>query len=273
MKTIRRGSTGEEVRTLQAALAALGFAPGAADGIFGLRTEAALRAYQAARGLGADGIAGPLTWAALAKDGYLTHGAGGASPSGTPASEGGGGPAPAAPLAPIRLPAETNAAMTAAYGAPSASPDYLDWFSFPGGARLYSRSGQPLERHRCHRLVAARLTAALAEIHGLLGHEEYQRQGWHVYGGCHNYRPVRGGSRLSTHAWGVAVDLNPAENGLHSTRTTFSAPAIDVMERHGFLSGGRAWGRDWMHFQAVVPSVSAGSHYARHGLPQHISRL
>jgi hypothetical protein len=42
-------------RTAQRALAALGFDPGGDDGVVGLRTRTALRAWQKARGLTADG--------------------------------------------------------------------------------------------------------------------------------------------------------------------------------------------------------------------------
>jgi len=67
--TLRRGSRGPAVVRLQQAIAALGFDPGPADGKFGARTEAAVRAYQTARGLTVDGIVGPQTWAALHADG------------------------------------------------------------------------------------------------------------------------------------------------------------------------------------------------------------
>lgn len=63
--TLRRGSTGDAVRRLQTALTAAGFDPGPVDGIFGSRTDGAVRAFQGARGLAVDGIVGPLTWAAL----------------------------------------------------------------------------------------------------------------------------------------------------------------------------------------------------------------
>lgn len=185
------------------------------------------------------------------------------------------------PAASYRLPAETNAAMTSVYGSPSDEPTNLDWFSFPDPqTRLYERSGTLLanrsgdERldHKCHKLLAGRLTAALAEIYVTLGPEEFRRQGWHVYGGCHNYREKRGGSTLSTHAWGIAIDVCPNENTLISSRTTFTAIAVDIMEKWGFLSGGRAWNKDWMHFQAAIPNISAGSYYAKNGLPKNIVR-
>lgn len=53
------------VLALQQQLRALGYAPGAIDGVDGPRTRAALLAFQKTAGLAADGIAGPATWAAL----------------------------------------------------------------------------------------------------------------------------------------------------------------------------------------------------------------
>jgi hypothetical protein len=53
------------VRALQARLRALGFDPGPLDGLFGPRTQAAVRAFQRARGLEVDGVVGPRTWTAL----------------------------------------------------------------------------------------------------------------------------------------------------------------------------------------------------------------
>lgn len=63
---LRRGSRGMAVVRLQTILAQLGYAPGKADGIFGAKTEAAVRAFQKTEGLAADGIVGKNTHAALA---------------------------------------------------------------------------------------------------------------------------------------------------------------------------------------------------------------
>ena len=65
VRVLRRGLTGADVRTLQAALNAGGFDCGAADGDFGAATETALRKFQTAYKLGADGIAGKGTWGKL----------------------------------------------------------------------------------------------------------------------------------------------------------------------------------------------------------------
>ena len=64
-RTLRRGDEGPEVLLLQRALAARGFPPGALDGDFGPRTEAALIAFQRQAGLPLGGRAGPPTLAAL----------------------------------------------------------------------------------------------------------------------------------------------------------------------------------------------------------------
>ena len=56
---------GAEVQDIQTRLQNLGYNPGPIDGIFGPQTEAAIRDFQAARGLIVDGIVGPQTRSAL----------------------------------------------------------------------------------------------------------------------------------------------------------------------------------------------------------------
>lgn len=56
---------GPDVLDAQRLLRERGFDPGPLDGIYGERTEAAVRAFQSANGLLVDGIVGPATWSRL----------------------------------------------------------------------------------------------------------------------------------------------------------------------------------------------------------------
>jgi peptidoglycan hydrolase-like protein with peptidoglycan-binding domain len=60
--TLREGSSGEAVRQLPRALAELGHDPCPVDRSFGAQTEAAVKAFQLASGITADGVVGPVTW-------------------------------------------------------------------------------------------------------------------------------------------------------------------------------------------------------------------
>ncbi|TXS43847.1 N-acetylmuramoyl-L-alanine amidase [Streptomyces sp. t39] len=63
--TLRTGSTGDQVKAAQWLLNAQGFNAGAVDGDFGTGTATAVRAFQTAKGLGADAVVGAKTWTAL----------------------------------------------------------------------------------------------------------------------------------------------------------------------------------------------------------------
>jgi peptidoglycan hydrolase-like protein with peptidoglycan-binding domain len=62
---LRRNARGDSVTNLQRLLADAGYNPGPLDGAFGGGTEAAVRVFQAAQGLDADGVVGPATWRLL----------------------------------------------------------------------------------------------------------------------------------------------------------------------------------------------------------------
>jgi len=67
--TLRRGSQGDEVADLQTILNARYGADLEVDGNFGKATEAAVKAFQKANGLTADGVVGTKTWKALGVSG------------------------------------------------------------------------------------------------------------------------------------------------------------------------------------------------------------
>lgn len=65
--TLKDGSKSNQVSTIQRLLNALGHSCGDVDGIFGSKTENAVRAFQKAKSLDVDGIVGADTWNALLK--------------------------------------------------------------------------------------------------------------------------------------------------------------------------------------------------------------
>lgn len=77
--------------------------------------------------------------------------------------------------------------------------------------------------------------------------------GMHLIGGGYIWRAMRGGCRLSMHAYGAAVDFDPARNGLGDP-----TPMMDPRVVAAFKAEGWVWGGDWspacrdgMHFQAA----------------------
>ncbi len=72
-RTMKRGDRGWDVAAMQYILARRGYPPGAIDAVFGPMTDTALRNFQRAYGLSADGLAGSATISALRR-GSATRG-------------------------------------------------------------------------------------------------------------------------------------------------------------------------------------------------------
>ena len=71
--SLKKGSSGADVKALQTKLKELGFLTGSLDGVFGANTEKAVKAFQKSAGLAADGIAGSKTLTALDIEQGLTQ--------------------------------------------------------------------------------------------------------------------------------------------------------------------------------------------------------
>ena len=128
--TIKSGSRGARVRTLQNALIALNYLSGNADGSYGKKTKAAVIAFQQGNNLKADGAAGKKTLTALEKA-YQN----GEKASSSPASD----PAPAAPPAPEQAAADSGS-INPKISAPG-SVQLLSWYdvvkpALGGGSHL-----------------------------------------------------------------------------------------------------------------------------------------
>jgi hypothetical protein len=91
---------------------------------------------------------------------------------------------------------------------------------------------------------------ALDEIGEAHGGAYLEREGLNRFGGTFNPRLKRGYNSLSTHTWGIAIDIAP-ERGALGEEPDIPDFIVDAFERRGFVWGGR-WARpDGMHFQAA----------------------
>ncbi|MEW6435030.1 MAG: peptidoglycan-binding protein [Myxococcota bacterium] len=155
--TLRFGARGDAVRGLQQRLAQLGFDPGGVDGVFGPKTQSAVRRFQASRGLVADGIVGPQTWGAL-RAGDVFH---------PPASSGGVTRPIASPLTPV-----SEFALRDAEGAPAANGARYhaakDWFA-PGGSPVSSPIAGTVVEVRASRGNTGQVYGGTVKIQGADG--------------------------------------------------------------------------------------------------------
>lgn len=113
---------------------------------------------------------------------------------------------------------------------------------------------------QCHELLSSQFMNVFSDLQAHYGLAEIQRLGIDLFGGCLNVRAQRGTEKRkpplwSRHSWGIAIDLDPARNGLKTTweKAQFSKPEykamIDIFYKHGFFSYGKARNFDPMHFE------------------------
>lgn len=114
-----------------------------------------------------------------------------------------------------------------------------------------------LNKFSCHELVKEPFERIFAAALAHYGIEALEKMGITKFGGCLNVRAMRGGSSMSLHSWGIAVDLDPARNQFRWTaaQAVFDEPEYEVwwqiVESEGMVSLGRERNFDWMHFQAA----------------------
>jgi len=108
---------------------------------------------------------------------------------------------------------------------------------------------------RCHKLAAEAFENVFNDLLAHYGMKEIERLGIDLFGGCFNYRKMRGGSEWSKHSWAIAIDLDPARNKLKETAKTARfarpeyQPMIDIFYNNGFINLGIEKNYDWMHFE------------------------
>jgi hypothetical protein len=150
----------------------------------------------------------------------------------------------------------TTNQIIAKYGKPNETgKDYLVTIKIPYPMRLAWDTSIKVTRVSCHKLIADKLLNVFNDLLAHYGYDEIKRLGIDLYGGCFNYRRMRGGTAWSLHSWGIAIDLDPARNTLKETKRTARfarleyKPMIDIFYKHGFISLGVEKNYDWMHFE------------------------
>ena len=223
---------------IQLRLTALGFDPGPCDGIRGPRTIAAIKRAQRWHGLKADGIVGPNTTAALWPDEMPERDEDVASPDVSfPAT---------------RWPRQKDAQTF--YGKPGENQVTLE---LPFAMCLAWDKRKKLTRFSIHQKVHDSAAEAFAEIARAYSEIERKALGLDLFGGCLNVRVMRGGSKLSMHSYGIAIDFDPVRNQLKWGRDKArlahddAEPFWRAWEKQGWVSLGRTRNFDWMHVQAA----------------------
>jgi len=142
------------------------------------------------------------------------------------------------------------------YGQPNETgAGYLTVIKLPYPMRLAWDLDVKVTRMSCHKDVADKFLAVFNDLLCHYGYDEIVRLGIDLFGGCFNYRRMRGGSSWSLHSWGIAIDLDPARNKLKESKRTARfarpeyKPMIDIFYKHGFISLGVERNFDFMHFE------------------------
>jgi hypothetical protein len=217
----------------QRRLAELGLYDGAIDGLYGYKTEAAIRAFQRLNGLEVDGIIGPKTKAELFPEPFGNRDDWSAPTSGT---------------------WPTQADADNFYGRPGSNHAVLE---LPFSMRIAWNKNQTISRFVINEKCHASALRCFNRINDAYSPSQRRALGIDLFGGCYAKRKMRGGSRWSMHAYAAAIDFDPVRNQLRWGRDRARLAKSDaddfwrIWEEEGWVSLGRARNFDWMHVQAV----------------------
>jgi len=123
--------------------------------------------------------------------------------------------------------------------------DSLDRVALPFALPLSWDLSRSVTKFACHRLLVPVFARVFADVQtaGL-------QSKLTSFGGCFSFRPQRSGTKLSAHAWGIAIDLSP-ETNQQGTPGNIDQGIVAIFQQAGFQWGGGWQGRrrDPMHFQ------------------------
>jgi hypothetical protein len=234
-----RSSMASKILKVQARLAELGLLPASeVDGIDGKKTRAAVRAFQRLHGITADGLIGDETTAEL-------------WPAPIPERDAEADEAAVPPDVPM-WPRQRD--VERFYGPVGKNQTMLE---LPFDMRLAWEKRQKITRFSIHEKVHDSAKRCFERIANEYDQKARELTGIDLFGGCLNVRKMRGGNAWSMHAWGVAIDLDPARNQLrwNHNKARFALPDCrklhQIFEDEGWINLGRARDYDWQHFQAA----------------------
>ncbi|MCL6542070.1 MAG: M15 family metallopeptidase [Roseiflexus sp.] len=124
--------------------------------------------------------------------------------------------------------------------------EYLDFCNLPFSMKLAWNNSYSVKRFRCHKLLVNLFEYIFSQIY-LCSLEDSCK----YFGGCYHFRAMKNSKKLSTHCWGIAIDLNP-ETNLLGSKGDMNPEIVKIFEDNGFVWGGRFTNMpDPMHFQFV----------------------
>jgi len=149
----------------------------------------------------------------------------------------------------------TDAQILAKYGKPGITSN-LTVITLPYSMRIAWDLAHSINKMQCHELVANNFLKVFDDLLAHYGIEKLRELGIDLFGGCYNFRLMRGSkTKWSRHSWGIAIDLDPARNGLKTkwAQAQFSKPEfsfmVETFYKHGFMSYGKERDMDAMHFE------------------------
>ena len=141
------------------------------------------------------------------------------------------------------------------YGKPNQNGTYLININLPYPMRLAWDLNTKVTKMRCHKLVANNFINVFKDLLDYYGYDKIVELGIDKFGGCFNFRAMRGGSDYSRHSWGIAIDLDPERNQLKIpySKSNFAKPEYkqlhQIFEKHGFINLGKTKEYDAMHWE------------------------
>lgn len=156
------------------------------------------------------------------------------------------------PVQPVLWPRYDTDSLTDFYGPPRTGHGKVNT---PYPLKLAWNLDVTINRFTAHSKIVQPVEEVLKNVLDHYGIDEIKRLKLDLWGGCFNNRKIRGGSRLSTHAFACSIDWNPTENRLRQNASTasFARSEYDawweMWEAVGAVSLGRAKNFDWMHVQ------------------------